>query len=292
MYSISFQIAELGFQIFFPYKIEVSREFQPFLCAEIKQCPHCIAQFEERRYLIYQEGQVVSRNICFEVLALSEGGWIRRYMDTGVKERFLSISRVLPNGSILVEFVPEVAKRIANIGQVFGHIAMEEQLLHHGRWIIHASCVKTPLGAILFVGPSGIGKTTQAELWEKYRGAKVLNGDRTILYQKSGEWYAAGSPYAGSSKRYVNESAPVCGVVLLEQGTENQVRLLSPGKAFQGLYPHLTVNDWNPWYVETIVDQLELFTRERPVFRFSCTPDETAVETLWRKLTEEVRHEN
>ena len=290
MHFIKFQIAELKIQIFPWDDIEISKGFLPFI--ETQGEPDCIVQFHEKQQIEWPEGRAVKRDVGFHVLALPDGGWVRCYMDSGEEGRFLSVSRTLVDGSVLVEYLPEAKKYLSNTEHVFFHIAMEEQLLRHGRWIIHASCVKTPFGAILFVGPSGIGKTTQAELWEKYRGAKVLNGDRTILYQKGGAWYAAGSPYAGSSKRYVNESAPVCGVVLLEQGTENRIRLLSPGEAFRGLYPHLTVNDWNPWYVETIVDQLELFTRERPVFHFSCTPDETAVETLWQELTEEVRHGN
>lgn len=290
MSIVKFKIAELRFYIELPKKVEISKEFLPFI--ETQGKPDCIVRFREKRQIEWPEGRAVKRNVGFHVLALPDGGWVRCYMDSGEEGCFLSTSRTLGDGSVLVEYLPEAKKHLGNIDRVFFHIAMEEQLLCHGRWIVHASCVKTPLGVILFVGPSGIGKTTQAELWEKYRDAKVLNGDRTILYQKKGEWYAAGSPYAGSSKRYVNESAPVCGVVLLEQGTENRVRLLSPGKAFQGIYPHLTVNDWNPWYVETIVDQLELFTRERPVFHFSCTPDERAVETLWQELTEEVRHGN
>lgn len=287
---IKFRIAELKFQIILQEKIEIGKGFLPF--TETQGEPDCTVRFQEKQKIAWPEGHAVKEDVGFHVLALPDGDWVRCYMDGGEKEGFLSVSRTLVDGSVLVEYLPEAKKHLGNTENVFFHIAMEEQLLRHGRWILHASCVKTPLGAVLFVGPSGIGKTTQADLWERYKDSKVLNGDRTIIYRKNSVWYAAGSPYAGSSKRYVNESAPICGVVLLEQGTENHICLISPGKAFCGLYPHLTVNDWNPWYVETIVDQLELFTREQPVFHFACTPDETAVDMLWRKLTEEVQHEN
>ncbi|WP_370839368.1 hypothetical protein [Intestinibacter bartlettii] len=31
---------------------------------------------------------------------------------------------------------------------------------------------------ILFSAPSGTGKSTQADLWEKYENAEIINGDR------------------------------------------------------------------------------------------------------------------
>lgn len=290
MYFEKFRIAGLIFQISAPLNVEFSREFQPFIVEN--GTPDCMVNFEERQQLYCPEGKLVAYNLSFEVLLLPENTWVRCYLDSKEKTRYVSLGRTLQDGSVLVEFLPEARKKYLDTTEhVFFHIAMEEQLLRHGRWIVHASCVKTPLGAVLFVGPSGMGKTTQAELWEKYRGSKVLNGDRTIVYQKNGVWYAAGSPYAGSSKRYVNESAPICLVALLEQGTDNRVQTLTPGQAFRGLYQHLTVNDWNPWYVETITDQLDQFVRQRPVVQFPCTPDETAVDALWEELVEEVDHE-
>lgn len=288
MPALKFQFAGLVFQVFLPHSIEWKESFLPF--GADREEADCVANFVEKESIACPDGVVVAGNDALEVLAVPDGTWVRRYLATRDKERCISLGRTMPDGSVLVEFLPEAREYLTNTENVFFHIAMEEQLLRHGRWIVHASCVKTPFGALLFAGASGVGKTTQAELWERYRGSKVLNGDRTILYQDNGVWYASGSPYAGSSKRYVNESAPVCGVVLLEQGRENRLCNLSPGQAFRSLYPHLTVNDWNPWYVETIVDQLEQLTRVRPTFHFSCTADETAVDVLWGKLTMEVNH--
>lgn len=288
MISIRFQIAKLIFEIQVSNKVKVTEEFVPFVCSEMQNSCDCMTRFEQIDDLNLRDGIVVAQHTSFEVCSFLDGTWERRYTDSSDRDRhFVATSIMLSNNLNLVKILPVFSKKIVDTGHLFFYVAMEEQLLRHGRWIVHASCVKTPLGTILFVGPSGAGKTTQAELWEKYRGSKVLNGDRTIVYEKDGVWYAAGSPYAGSSKRYVNESAPISLVVLLEQGTENRVQALTPGQAFRSLYPHLTVNDWNPWYVETITDQLDQFVRERPVVHFSCTPDEAAVEALWSKLAKE-----
>lgn len=289
MHYVRFKIAQLVLEIQIPFQVAIDRRFQHFVTLETE--PDSVTRFEEIKTIQSLKGRVVAQSGPFEVVAMQRNTWVRQYFDDYNKKRCVCIGRTSADGSVLVEFLPESKEFLKSIENVFFYIALEEQLIHHKRWIIHSSCVTTPLGAILFVGPSGMGKSTQAELWEKYRGSKVLNGDRTIVYRENDVWYAAGSPYAGSSKRYVNESAPICLLVLLEQGNENRVQSLTPGQAFKGLYPHLTVNDWNPWYVETITNQLELLVQELPVSCFSCTPDEAAVDVLWEKLMKEVDHE-
>ena len=77
---------------------------------------------------------------------------------------------------------------------------------------------------MLIAGYPGIGKSTQADLWQRYEGAELLNGDRTVLRRIDGVWTAFGSPYAGSSNCFVNESRPVRAIVLLSQGSVCSLR--------------------------------------------------------------------
>ena len=48
---------------------------------------------------------------------------------------------------------------------------------------MHASLVDRSNKGLMFLGPSGIGKTTQAELWMKYRDAEIINGDMVFVKQ-------------------------------------------------------------------------------------------------------------
>ena len=51
-----------------------------------------------------------------------------------------------------------------------------------GMLVLHSAYIVTSAGeAILFSGPSGVGKSTQAALWERCAGARVVNGDRALV---------------------------------------------------------------------------------------------------------------
>lgn len=51
-----------------------------------------------------------------------------------------------------------------------------------GMLVLHSAYIVTRGGeGILFSGPSGIGKSTQAALWERFAGARTVNGDRALV---------------------------------------------------------------------------------------------------------------
>ena len=64
----------------------------------------------------------------------------------------------------------------------------------------------------------------------------IINGDRAIIAKENTCWRAYGSPYAGSSKYYINRDEPVRAIVLLEQAHENRIDSVSQGEAFRKLF--------------------------------------------------------
>ena len=166
-------------------------------------------------------------------------------------------------------------------------LMMERLLLPYDRIILHASAVIYEGEAILFTAPSGIGKSTQADLWCRYRGAKQINGDRPILSKEENGWIAWGSPYAGSSRYHINECAPITAIMLLKQAPTCSVRRLSPMEAFRRVWAGMTVRSWDPSYVDAAsLLTIDLITAV-PVFEFCCTPDEQAVNFLEAELRKE-----
>lgn len=175
-----------------------------------------------------------------------------------------------------------------NIDPVFSSLfAFERRMIQKGQMILHCAYVEYKGKAILFSAPSETGKTTQANLWEKYRGSRTINGDRALLGRKDGVWYAQGWPVCGTSEVCHNECIPVRAVVMLSQQKENRAVRLTPGQAFPLLYSQITVNKWNREDHVRTMDLIEEFLDSVPVLHLGCSISEEAVECLGQAMNQE-----
>lgn len=165
-------------------------------------------------------------------------------------------------------------------------LALERRMVKKDSMILHCAYVEYRGEAILFSAPSETGKTTQANLWEKYRGSRTVNGDRSLLGRIDGRWIAQGWPVCGTSEVCNNEAIPIKAVVMLDQAKENRAERLTPGRAFSLLYSQITVNKWNtPDHIH-IIDLIEDFLGSVPVIHLGCTISREAVDCLEEALQE------
>ena len=161
--------------------------------------------------------------------------------------------------------------------------ALERHISQHQSQILHCAYVKYENRAVLFSAPSGVGKSTQADLWEKYRKAEIINGDRALIEKKSvknSEWFVSGWPVCGSSGICKNEQTALKAIVILDQGKENKSVRLSPAQAFAKIYGEMTINRWNQKQVTAALDFLQELVEDIPVFYLCCTISEKAVKCL------------
>ncbi|MCD7760182.1 MAG: hypothetical protein LUH16_00160 [Clostridiales bacterium] len=163
-------------------------------------------------------------------------------------------------------------------------LGLESLLLPFGGMILHCSFIRWQGRGVLFSADSGVGKSTQADLWVAHQGADVINGDRAGLRQRDGIWTACGLPYAGSSRIYRNEAAPVSAIFMLEQAKENEVRPLTPAQALRRLYPQITIHSWDGDFVQRALPLMEQLVTSVPVWLLRCLPDAEATETAKRAL--------
>ena len=162
---------------------------------------------------------------------------------------------------------------------------LAEAALDHEILLIHGSAVAVDGKGYLFLAPSGTGKSTQADLWVKYEGSEILNGDRVGLRYLDQHWTAFGLPLAGSSYIYRNTSASVAAIITLEQSPENKIRKLNPIEAFHRLFPETTVHHWHKYSEEKAVSLLINLISNIPVYLLKCRPDKGAVQILKDTLT-------
>ena len=158
-------------------------------------------------------------------------------------------------------------------------ISLPQLLLHFRTLVFHASYAGCGGGAVLFSAPSRTGKSTQAALWERHRGAKVLNGDKAAV-RLDGPAIVHGLPVCGTSGICKNVSLPLRCVVLLSQAPENSIRRLRLTEALpllsRNLFADTLVSEEWQLALSLLLDLLA----EVPVYALACTPDVRAVETL------------
>lgn len=163
-------------------------------------------------------------------------------------------------------------------------MAMDHLLAQHGGVVLHASCVAHQGEAYLFTAPSGTGKSTQADLWVKYRDAEVINGDRICIRSVDNILYACGIPYAGSSGLSKNKILPLKAILCLEQASETTICVLQGYQAFRRIWEGISVNCANKKSVVAVSGVVESVLKNIPVFLLSCTPDESAIAAVEKIL--------
>lgn len=165
-------------------------------------------------------------------------------------------------------------------------LRLEKYLIEKNSGILHSSYVIYNNQSILFSAPSGGGKSTQAELWKKYKNAIIANGDKSIICKENDKWYSCGIPFSGSSDYCLNIKKPLSAIILLEKGLENKIERVDL-KGFNRVYSQMTVNPWDKEFCNKILDLTIDICTNVPVYIYSCTKEEDAVDYLYNYLVEE-----
>lgn len=149
--------------------------------------------------------------------------------------------------------------------------------------LVHASFVEYNGEGVIFSGPSGIGKTTQAQLWEKYNQAQIINGDKAFIRNENGSFNAYGLPWKGSSEYCLNKKAPLKAIVILKQSAENSVRKLGT-QAVESFMPHVFFPHWDKKSLEKALDTFDSLIKNVPVYLLECRADSEAAELACKTI--------
>lgn len=272
-----YQIADFIFEIDMDETLEIPKNFRKFeVNTEEEAQVHYELQIVDE--LPELEGKCVSERMDLKVY--EDGSFEKRRMNfMGMEESYGQYEEISQNQIKL--YLKRKFMHMINVDTVFVSLfSMEKRMLAKEAMVLHCSVLKLQDGVILFSGPSGIGKSTQAGLWVKKKDARVINGDRTLLKKEEGIWTSLGWPICGSSEICYNENYQVKAVVFLDQAPDNQGRRLRYIDAVRLLISQITVNGWNPKFVEEIWNLVEDFAAEIPVFEYACNMEDTAVDTL------------
>lgn len=155
--------------------------------------------------------------------------------------------------------------------------ALCSRLAYFDGLLLHGSLVELEGEGVIFTGYSGIGKTTQAQLWQKHLNADIINGDKLILRIRENRIYGYGIPWKGSSPYCKNRKVPVKGIVVLRQAKENSIRKLDALSCLEQFMPHIFLPHWDQKCMAMALDTFDQILSNIPVWLLECRPDEDAV---------------
>lgn len=110
---------------------------------------------------------------------------------------------------------------------------LAEALFAHDTLLFHGSVVAVDGAAYLFTAKSGTGKSTHTRLWREVFGerAVMINDDKPFLHVGEEGVTVFGSPWNGKHRLGTNISAPLRAICILQRGTENRIRRITPKEA-------------------------------------------------------------
>lgn len=279
-YDFLFCGLHLRFEV--PWELEVTNENRPFLVesGNDSQTPDMRVHFYPTEDLRIPEGKGFWAIDSYHV---SEGNIQRIYhCPYRGQPPYCCVEWDFDNPQVVnCTYLEGEGYRIEFTRNLVELLGLEMFLLNFGGLILHSSVVNWQGNGILFSAPSGTGKSTQADLWEKYKGSCTINGDRAGIRKANGVWNAYGLPFAGTSGIYRNELVPIKAIVLLKQAPVNSITPVTTMEAFRKLMPECSARRWNPDFMDRLIGILSALVQAVPVYLLECRPDEEAVQVLY-----------
>ena len=273
------KIADIKIHVKSPFKINISMESEDFFSAY--EGEDILLEYKEVKERPKIDGRLVYENIVkfYE----TKEGFVHELYPMPDKNPYAWIKPINKH-YYEVRYLVGEERYIDYSRNIIDIMNIEQVLNAYNTFILHSSFIKWQDKAIIFSAPSGTGKSTQADLWEKYENAEIINGDRTGIRKRDGHWTAYGLPIAGSSGIYKNKKAEISHIILLKQGKENKLTKLSPREAFVKMYIETLVHTWDKEFQENIINMITDVVQNVIIYQYECLPDKSAVEFLKKQV--------
>lgn len=273
IYNYYYKIVDLVINIKIPCQYEIGYESKNFICDKEDGIEFKFKEIEEPLSI---DGELVTRNRV--KIYRTKDKIIHEFYSTPEEPYAWRIPTDIYNYQI--KYLKGFEKNFKYSRSILEAINIEDIMRNFNAFILHSSFIKYKEKAILFSAPSGVGKSTQAELWNKYENAEIINGDRAGIRKIDEKWIAYGIPFAGSSHIYKNDKAEISHIIVLRQGEKNKLMRLSPREAFIKIYSETTIHTWDEKFHKDIVDLITDLVKDVPVYLYECVPNKSAVEFL------------
>ena len=155
-----------------------------------------------------------------------------------------------------------------------------KNLLTRNVLLLHGSTVAADGKAYLFTAKCGTGKSTHTRLWRELLGdrAVMVNDDKPFLRIAPTQILAYGSPWSGKHGLDSNITVPLCGICILERGSENRIVPISPKEALPFLLTQCDQPE-DPAQLPLYHQLMQTLAQQVPLWHMYCTKDISAAQT-------------
>jgi hypothetical protein len=220
------------------------------------------------------------------------GGWTFHFASNRFGARPYKVARfsaTFDRGSILVDRRAAYGGDVDPLEYPLDELLWIHWLATRGSVELHACGVVETGGTVAdedgragyaFVGQSGAGKTTTAQLWAKDPGFEILTDDRTIVRRHDREFRLHGTPWHGEGRFARPGSARLRGTFLLVQARRTEIRAISPAIALA----RLMAASFPPFHdaasLAATTETMAALVENTPCFELRFTPDASVVEVV------------
>ncbi len=168
-----------------------------------------------------------------------------------------------------------------------------KSLLRFGCCVFHAVSFLWRGRAWLLTAPPETGKTTQFLNWQRLHPGEIamISGDMPVLEGREDGVWVHPSSWNGKESLRGKDSAPLGGLVLLEQGKEDRIFRLPPGELILPIFRQFMVVPETEEEILSLAKLMERLLTSAPCWKLVNRGGDASTELLRRTLAESLEKE-
>ncbi len=163
------------------------------------------------------------------------------------------------------------------------HRKISTALVEYKTVLFHGSAISINNKGIIFAAPSGTGKSTHSEKWNRLFGAKYVNDDKPYISIRD-EILVHGSPWNGEHRLGSNVSVPLAVICIICRGTENKIEKIPKSEAFSEILKqtYMPKDSKNAKETFSLISKLSLGVE---IYKLFCNMEDEAAYVSFNALS-------
>lgn len=271
-----------------PYNDKNLKRFEEFVCEAVNDIDIDIdVELIETTTLPKIEGKIVYQEDA--IIINKPHGGIAMYMldKTDIERGILGLLDANEDFSkVKLYYIADIDMYgYTSVEMIIGAI-FKSRIIYHNGIVMHASAIEWNKKGVLFTAPSGTGKSTQSTLWSDHMGASILNDDCPAIRIDNEGISVFGTPWSGSTTKFINDKAKLSAIIVLEQNSQNSICKITNSELAKHLLPRFYLPYQDNALLDRAIKVIESIINTIPVYLLKCRPDLEAVELVKKCLME------